>query len=135
MTNRLATRYRLITRCLLFIGVVTGAIGVNAQDALQGKLEKLGYRQADAVEKVQDYRVNGWNYIDSKHIVIYAGPSRRYLITTMNDCSDLISAENIGFSSTVNYLTKFDSLRVRGAGGFERNCPITEIHALESIKK
>jgi hypothetical protein len=53
----------------------------------------------------------------------------------MNDCSDLISAENIGFSSTVNYLTKFDSLRVRGAGGFERNCPITEIHALESIKK
>lgn len=111
------------------------ALGANADDTLQAHLAKLGYRQTDAVEKVQNYRVDGWNYIDSRHIVIYAGPGQRYLIGTMGDCSDLSSAENIGFTSTVNYLTKFDKLIVRGAGGFKRNCPISEIYQLESIKK
>lgn len=115
--------------------LLSATVSADADDALQAHLTKLGYRQADTVEKVQNYRVDGWNYIDSKHIVIYAGPGQRYLIGTMGDCSDLSSAENIGFTSTVNYLTKFDKLIVRGAGGFKRNCPISEIYRLESIKK
>jgi hypothetical protein len=130
MLNRLATCRHVALALLLGT-----AIAANAEDTLQAHLTKLGYRQADAVDKVQNYRVDGWNYIDSKHIVIYAGPGQRYLIGTMNDCSDLSSAENIGFTSTVNYLTKFDKLIVRGPGGFVRNCPITEINRLESIKK
>jgi hypothetical protein len=103
-------------------------------DALQQRLQKLGYTVGDSVEQVRDYRVDGWNYIDDKNIMIYAGPSKRFLITTQIPCNDLGSAENIGFSSTVGNVTKFDKLIVRGPGGIVQNCPIERIRALEKIK-
>lgn len=94
------------------------------------KLSELGYEQGAPVDRVEHYRVNGWNYIDDRHIVIYAGPSNRFLITTFSNCSDLSSAENIGFTTTTSAVTKFDKLIVRGAGGIVQNCPITQINAL-----
>lgn len=99
-------------------------------DTLTAKLTGLGYEQGEVVERVQNYRVDGWNYLDNKHIVIYAGPSKRFLITTMMDCPDLSWAEHIGFTSTTSALTKFDKLIVRGAGGIVQNCPINEIRLL-----
>lgn len=97
---------------------------------LSGRLNKLGYEQGEIVDRVEHYRVNGWNYIDDQHIVIYAGPGNRFLITTLNYCRDLSSAENIGFTTTTSSLTKFDKLVVRGAGGIVQNCSITEIRTL-----
>ena len=99
-------------------------------DDLAAKLSKLGYAQAEAVARVPNYRVDGWNYLDDRHIMIYAGPSKRFLITTLVDCPDLSSAEHIGFTSTTSYLTKFDKLIVRGAGDIVQNCPINEIRIL-----
>ncbi|HET8710457.1 MAG TPA: DUF6491 family protein [Spongiibacteraceae bacterium] len=103
----------------------------EADSKLTAKLDKLGYEQGASVERIEHYRVDGWNYIDDKHIVIYAGPSKRFLITTMNHCPDLSSAEHIGFTTTASFLTKFDKLIVRGAGGIVQHCPITEINALQ----
>ncbi len=100
------------------------------EDALTDKLGKLGYAQGDVIERIEHYRVEGWNYLDDRHIVLYGGPSRRFLITTLAHCPDLSSAENIGFTSTGGHLTKFDKLMVRGAGGIVQNCPISEIRAL-----
>lgn len=100
------------------------------EKSLATRLGELGYTQGEKVDRVQHYDVNSWNYIDDQHIVIYAGPSRRFLVTTMINCHDLRSAENIGFTTTTSSLTTFDKLIVRGAGGMKQNCPITEIHKL-----
>lgn len=125
-THRYAYTLLFCGACLTLPSITHAETGAD----LSAKLDKLGYAQGEAVERVDNYRVNGWNYIDDKHIVIYSGPSTRYLITTLIDCRDLSSAENIGFTSTSNSLTKFDQLIVRGVAGFVKNCPITQIHAL-----
>lgn len=102
----------------------------ETQDNLTTQLSKLGYEQAETVERIPNYRVDGWNYLDDRHIVIYAGPSQRFLITMLINCPDLSSAERIGFTSTTRNLTKFDKLIVRGAGGIVQNCPISELRIL-----
>lgn len=118
----------------LFLSVGSSITHAETADALPAKLSKLGYEPVEPVDQVQNYRVDGWNYIDSKHIMIYAGPSKRFLITTMVDCPDLGSAEHIGFTSTASYITKFDKLIVRGPSGMVQHCPITQIQSLQKIK-
>jgi hypothetical protein len=157
LQDRIMTRRLLIlSRAVLLTAASAGAAADTSTDApsantsantssvnpapaaaatpLQERLTKLGYARGEAVDKVQNYRVDGWNYLDDKHIMIYAGPSVRYLISTQISCSDLSSAEHIGFSSTANSLTKFDKIVVRGAGGMIRNCPIDAIHQLTSLR-
>lgn len=133
--QRLEIRSRLFCyACLALSSFVFSSIVHAESKDVSTKLTELGYEQGEVVERVDNYRVNGWNYIDDRHIVIYAGPSKRFLITTLNDCRDLSSAENIGFTSTVNSLSKFDKLVVRGAGGIVQNCPITEIRTLSKTE-
>lgn len=110
------------------------AAGDNDNNALQQKLTRFGYEPGAVVDKVEDYRVDGWNYLDDTHIMIYAGPSRRYLISLMTTCYDLSRAENIGFSTTAHQLTKFDKLVVRGTANMKQDCPITEIRELIPTK-
>lgn len=125
---------KIALACALMFQLSSMAHAETAED-LNAKLGKLGYVQGDVVERVENYRIDGWNYLDDEHIVIYAGPSKRFLITSMINCPDLSSAENIGFTSTVNFVTKFDKLIVRGPGGIVRNCPITEIRMLSKPAK
>jgi len=129
----MSRRWLILSRAVLLTAASAGNVLAADEAPLQERLTKLGYAQGEAVEKVQNYRVDGWNYLDDKHIMIYAGPSTRYLISTMTSCSDLSSAERIGFSSTANSLTKFDKIVVRGVGGIIRNCPIDAIYRLDSL--
>jgi len=123
-----ATPAALLFCCASFIFSSIGR--AETENDLAARLSKLGYVQAESVERVPNYRVDGWNYLDDRHIMIYAGPSQRFLITTLVNCPDLSSAEHIGFTSTTRNLTKFDKLVVRGAGGIVQNCPIDEIRTL-----
>lgn len=118
-----------------FNAICSSTVYAEADKTFNEKLSKLGYEQGEKVDRVEHYRVNGWNYIDDRHIVIYAGPGDRFLITTLIDCRDLSSTENIGFTTTTSSLTKFDKLIVRGAGGIVQNCPITQINALTKTKE
>lgn len=126
---------RLLAAMLLSALLGTGTALAADPDALQQKLTRLGYEPGENVEKIENYRVDGWNYLDDQHIMIYAGPSRRYMIGLMTTCYDLSTAERIAFTSTVHQLTKFDKLIVRGPGGITQNCPIQEMRELKPIKK
>lgn len=128
--HRTRTTLQRCCATLLFFSSIAHA---EISDPLATKLNKLGYEQGETVERVPNYRVDGWNYLDDRHIVIYAGPSTRFLITTLNNCPDLSSAERIGFTSTTGHLTKFDKLIVRGAGGIVQHCPINEIRQLNKF--
>lgn len=134
MPRRLATQLQTIATLLLYCIFSISITRAETVDTLPAKLAKLGYEQVGGVDKIQNYRVDGWNYIDNKHIMIYAGPSQRFLITTTIECPDLASAERIGFSSTATYITKFDKLVVRGTSGIVQNCPIMEMKTLQKIK-
>ena len=129
-------------RCLAICGIfvsslLVGNIAMAAaadNSALNTQLTKLGYAQGEPVDNIQNYRVDGWNYLDDRHVMIYTGPSSRALITLLTSCPELSSAERIAFTSTTRKLTKFDKVMVRGAGGIKRDCQISEIRQLNSTK-
>ncbi|MFT3930373.1 MAG: DUF6491 family protein [Spongiibacteraceae bacterium] len=137
----IATQSRQLKRIFVFAAGCTAALALSSTlfssivhaetgKTLETKLSALGYAQGEAVDRIEHYRVDGWNYIDDQHIVIYAGPSNRFLITLLTHCRDLSSTEHIGFTTTTNSLTKFDKLVVRDMSGIMQNCPITQINTL-----
>lgn len=130
LTTALTTAHIAALCTALFAG------GVQADDAtaLTEKLEKHHYTLGNATDAINDYELDGWNYIDKTHIVIHSGPSRDYLISLMHSCEDLSAAENIAFTTTTRKLTRFDKLMVRSAGGMVQNCPLTRINVLTKIK-
>ncbi len=130
---------RRLTRALAVFTLVAIALpalaAVDKEALLQQKIAKFGYSQGDAVDTIQNYKVDGWNYLDDRHIMLYTGPSERYLIGLMIDCYNLSTAETIGFTSTVSQLTKFDKLVVKGGHMPHQDCPITDIHKLNKVDK
>jgi hypothetical protein len=130
----MARRISAALAVLLLAALGAGAASAANGNTLQQKLTRLGYAQGATVDKIQDYKLDGWNYLDDKHIMIYTGPSQRYLVSLMTTCQNLSTAEHIRFSTTVNQLTKFDKLVVGGPGGIKQQCPITGINKLDSIK-
>ena len=100
---------------------------------LAAKLARQKLEQGEVVKSIANYKLDGWSYIDSRHLVIHTGPSTHYLISLLRSCPDLSSTENIAFTSTVNQLTKFDKLIVRSAGGIRQQCPIEQIYTLKKI--
>jgi hypothetical protein len=107
----------------------------DTDQALIDKLARQHYQQGPAVEAINDYELDGWNYIDPTHIVIHTGPSRHYLISLMSRCHDLSSAENIAFTTTTSKLTRYDKLIVRSPGGIRQDCPIQQINTLTKLPR
>jgi hypothetical protein len=110
-SNKPFGNIQALTFCCAFLVFSSTSHAENTNDAT-AKLTQLGYTTGEIAKRVENYRVDGWNYLDDKHILIYAGPSRRFLITTLADCPQLNWAEHIGFTSTTSYLTKLDKLVV-----------------------
>ncbi|MGH8447489.1 MAG: DUF6491 family protein [Solimonas sp.] len=101
---------------------------------LEQKLADKGYKLGDKVDRILNWRVDGWGYIDEGNVVFNAGPSRDYLVTVMTPCRGSATASVIAFTSVNSEITKFDKLIVRDSG-FSDSCPITELHELKRIKK
>ena len=99
---------------------------------LEQKLAERGYKSGDKIERIADYRVDGWQYVDPTHVVFTAGPGRDYLVTVRLPCSGLNAADAIGFTSTVSYVTTLDKLVVKDAG-FDNSCLIDELREVQRI--
>jgi len=100
-------------------------------ETLQQALAKRGYVIGDPVERLHDYRINGWNSVDRTHVILTVGASDRYLVSLRNPCDGLRSAEHLAFTTTVGKLTKFDKLFVRDPGGFVETCLVDTMHELK----
>lgn len=114
-----------------FALLVTMIVGCASQPerTLEEHLSDLGYRLGETVDRIQNYKINGWNYLDDRHLIFDGGPSQKYLITLQIDCSETRGAEHIGFTSTVSSVTKFDKVVAATPIG-PRSCPIESIQKL-----
>ena len=115
-------------------GCASSGPAADGKPSLQSLLAERGFKLGKEVSSIEDYRINGWNGVDSQHLIFDAGPGRNYLVTTQMPCNGLLSAEQIAFTSTLNPLSRLDKLLVQDAG-FTTNCPIKELHALDKIEK
>lgn len=113
------------------IASLAGCATHREAPTLQQQLAKRGYTQGETVRDIQNYRLNGWNYVDSRHLIIDTGPSDRYLVTLRVSCHELSSTQDIGFTSTAGKLTRFDSVLLRDSSGMRRDCPIEELQRLQ----
>lgn len=100
---------------------------------LEERLAEKNFYVSEAAEEILQYRLDGWRYLDSRHLIVETGPGSHYLISLATPCHDLGSAEDIAFSTTAGRLTRFDSLLVESAGGMQERCHIEALHRLERI--
>ncbi len=102
----------------------------------QALAESKGYVLGESVAGIQNYDINGWQYVSPYSLIIPSRPGKKYLVTFDNPCRDLQSVEVIGTTSTVNqFRAKFDSVLVRGAGGIRQKCPVAEIYEIKKKPK
>ncbi|WP_028080398.1 DUF6491 family protein [Solimonas soli] len=122
----------LLAACVL--AACASSPSASRPKTLDDKLAERGYKLGGDIDRIQNWSIDGWSYIDDEHVVFNAGPSRDYLVTVLMPCNGLSSANTIGFSTTVSAVTKFDKLVVRNTG-FTDQCPIRELHELKRVKK
>ncbi len=123
-------------RCFLVLTALTivltaCAISPETPLTLEQKLEARNYSVGEEVKRIRNYRINGWNYLDSKHVVMTAGVSDHYLVTLRNRCNELSSATNIAFTTTVGSLSVHDKILVKGLTNFIDHCFIQSLNKLE----
>ena len=126
-------KQRTVMIAALSAGLLLAACASSPEQTTEDILSKRGYAVAERVERIKNYRINGWNYVDDRHVIFGAGPRDNYLVTLTMDCTDLRGAEHIGFTTTTDDVTPFDQLVVKTSIG-PRKCPIESLHQLERVK-
>lgn len=112
---------------LVLCGPVPGAQAEERGERLAAR----GFVVKAEVERIQNYRINGWHYVDRRALVFRVGASRHYLVTLRKDCVELRGAEVVAFTDTVGNLTPKDRVIVHGPGGLVEHCLIESLYELE----
>ena len=120
------------TQIIIFAMLASTGCASNTPQGLtlEEKLANRGYEIGQAVDRIQHYRINGWNHLDRHNVILTVSASSRYLVTVRNTCDGLFSAETLAFSTTIGNLTTWDKLIVKSSGGFVEHCYIYSMHAL-----
>src|SRR5690554_5450044 len=125
---------KITIRGIVLSGILilpVGCASTGQAPTLQQQLADRGYVQGESLRNIQNYRLNGWTHLDSRHLIIETGPSDRYLVSLRTTCHELSSTQDIGFTSTAGQLTRFDSVIFTDSAGMRRDCPIDDLQRLE----
>ncbi len=98
---------------------------------LAQKLETRNLTVGEQVNRIRNYRLNSWNYLDDRHVILSVGASDQYLVSLRNSCRELSSATHIAFTTTVGSLSVHDKLLVTSPGGYIDRCFIESLNRLE----
>ncbi len=120
----------LIAAAFLVACTTTPAEPVSVDQRLADK----GYEVSERIGRIPNFRLNGWSYVDRKHVIMTSGVRDRYLVTLKSNCPDLDSAMNIAYSTTAGALTDKDRLTVKVRGGVAHNCLIDRLHTLQETE-
>jgi hypothetical protein len=101
---------------------------------LDETLKAQGYRIAEPVDRVYNYTINGWNYVDRDHLILLDGVNRHYLVTFRNQCHGLPGSALVAYTTTASQLTAFDKFLVKDpASKIIDRCYIESLHRLDRI--
>ena len=91
-----------------------------------------GYTLGEEVQRINNYRVSGWNYVSDRSLIITGALSEKYLLTLNTPCYELRTTQVIGYTSRVsNVLARFDSVIVKShSGATLQKCPIDRIYRI-----
>lgn len=127
---------------LLLLGLLVGGCAATPESAdreleraenVYKSLIDMGLVRGEEVRRVQNFRINSWQDIDARTLVLRAGVRERYLVELLGYCMGLETATGIGLASNTGSLMATDSILVRGMGGRPERCQISKIWALEDL--
>jgi hypothetical protein len=130
--------------CLLVISGCGGAPAVvgsrsggapGGEAFLANRLDELGYSDKTEIRRLSNFRLNGWSYVDSYHVLINSGPSRNYLIRLRRQCHDLRQATSIGFETTLGSISRGDTLVIQDFGDRLQDCWVDSVFELTKKPK
>lgn len=100
---------------------------------LAGTLDEMHLSKGEKVERIRDYRVDSWRYVDQYNLIIEAGKNEHYLVSLRVPCPELRNQFQIGFTSSTGTLDKFENIVVKDRLSGTRECGISDIVKLEAI--
>jgi hypothetical protein len=104
----------------------------QAPNTLDKTLKDKGYTIGEPVDRIYNYSVNGWNYLDQDNLILLDGANRHYLVTFRNQCRGLRNNEIVAYTATTSQLTKFDKFLVKDRGSnIVDHCYIESLHRLK----
>ena len=112
---------------------LNAAAPAELDDSVLEALDKKGFVAGSSLDRVGNFRIHSWNYVDRRAVIFNVGASSHYLVTTRNTCSALRGAATIGFSATYTNVTIKDRLVVRGNDGLTDTCLIDQIVKLHRM--
>lgn len=132
---------RTTISALLLVLLATGCAGTGdganreaeRADRIYRTLTSMGLVRGETVRRVANFRINGWNDIDDRTLVLTAGVRERYLVELLAPCQGLSSSFGIGLASDTGSLMATDAILVRGLGRRPERCAIKAIWALEEL--
>jgi hypothetical protein len=111
-----------------------GGTAPNRQQQAFDALREMGLARGEPVDRISNFRINGWREINDQYLVITAGVHDHYLVELFAPCNALTSAFDIGIESrTGSALTDAGTILVDDLHGHTERCPIRGLHALEDI--
>lgn len=126
---------------LAFFLILTGCAGTmpaSEEPDVELRLAEMGLFAGEGNSYIPSYRVNGWSKIDDYNLIISAGVGDKYLVKLFTPCPELRSAFMIGFTTPNGpggRLDRFESIVVRGPGGYRERCNIEDIIKLEEFSE
>lgn len=101
-----------------------------------------GYELRKPIDRIMNYRLDSWNYINPQTVIIHAGGNRDYLVTLRDRCHELMNTEVLATTSTGSAMrAKFDAIIVSLAGSrlahstsSTRKCYIEAIYLISRVK-
>ena len=100
---------------------------------MEEKIELKNYQLGTPADSINNFRINGWSFVDDRHIIVNTGVRDDYLISFRSRCSEARFSESLAFSDTAGRLTTSDRFIVRGSGGFNEYCYVETITHLVKV--
>lgn len=128
--------YKAIVKAVYFmmIGTLLAACASNAdKPTVERLLQEKGLVKGESVDRVYQFRINGWQALNEQNLILEAGVNDQYLITLRSFCLNLERAFSIGVTSRMSSVAKSDQIIVQEPGGGREHCNIDEIYKLESL--
>lgn len=118
----------------LLLSACASKYELNKQERAEAYTQFIETESLTRVDSIRSFRLNGWAALGDQHMILNATPSRPYLITFRNKCSNLdlvhgiqVHKRGATLESKFDFITTMDTVKV--------NCYIGTIHQLTKQQK
>lgn len=102
---------------------------------LKTLLAEQNLEMGELVEFVPEFRVNGWTYVEPRHMTVVGAESRRYLVS-LQKCYGLglPRAFLIPRLSKSDRLARYDTFLVKNNGMTVAHCDVKDVYELNPLE-